>query len=251
VAAFLLPIIISLNIAVYGQEKVENLYFSIKIPDDWTYVQYSYTPEAKTTGYGPGNSIILTPSKFSDMLLILDFQKYSEKIQEGGLSARFHQDTDYLIKNAPLESYVKYVIDNYGIQNITSQHYTTVGNEKAVRISANDSATYGNSSIVLYLVMHDKQPYEINYIANSKNDEKYLPEFEQMVKSFRFVDNPLSEIDNLSENENKTNTITNFSGTNLTDLYNRGTSGSNYPAELYDECVNVAGKSFCDYLFKR
>ena len=26
---------------------------------------------------------------------------------------------------------------------------------------------------------------------------------------------------------------------------------SNYPEELYDECVNVAGKSFCDFLFKR
>lgn len=26
---------------------------------------------------------------------------------------------------------------------------------------------------------------------------------------------------------------------------------SNYPEELYDECVSVAGKSFCDFLFKR
>jgi hypothetical protein len=26
---------------------------------------------------------------------------------------------------------------------------------------------------------------------------------------------------------------------------------SNYPEELYDECVGVAGKSFCDFLFKR
>ena len=26
---------------------------------------------------------------------------------------------------------------------------------------------------------------------------------------------------------------------------------SNYPDELYDECVSVAGKSFCDFLFKR
>jgi hypothetical protein len=26
---------------------------------------------------------------------------------------------------------------------------------------------------------------------------------------------------------------------------------SNYPEELYNECVSVAGKSFCDYLFKR
>ena len=26
---------------------------------------------------------------------------------------------------------------------------------------------------------------------------------------------------------------------------------SNYPEELYDECVRVAGESFCDFLFRR
>jgi len=84
------------------------------------------------------------------------------------LSARFVQDTDYGIKNAPLESYVKYQLNNYGIQNITSQQYTTVGKEKAVRITANEPMGYGDSKIVLYLAMHDKEPYEINYIANPK-----------------------------------------------------------------------------------
>jgi hypothetical protein len=237
--------------AIDGNDSVENQYFSINIPDSWTYLEYSHTPESKTTGLGPPNGILLTSSNFSDMLLSPDFQKYSEKIQEGGLSARFHQDTDYRIKNAPLESYVKYVIDNYGIQNITSQHYTTVGNEKAVRLSANDSAVYGKSNVVLYVVMHDKQPYEINYLANPKNFEKYLPEFEQMVKSFRFVGGASSE-----NGENLTNTRTNFSGANLT-----GSNSSDYryttptnqknQEELYNECVNVAGKSLCDFLFKR
>jgi hypothetical protein len=238
---FLLSLSISAVFAG-GNDTVETPYFSIKIPDSWTYVESSNTPQAKTTGYGPGNSILLTPSKFSDMLLIPDYQKYSEKIQEGGVSVRFHQDTDYPIKNAPLESYVKYVIDNYGIQNITSQQYTTVGNEKAVRISANDSAGYGKSNVVLYVVMHDKQPYEINYLANPKNFEKYLPEFEQMVKSFRFVGSP-SEM----ETENETNTNTNFSGANLSELSTNNKSQE----ELYNECVNVAGKSLCDFLFKR
>ena len=40
----------------------------------------------------------------------------------------------------------------------------------------------------------------------------------------------------------------------LNDLPNRlppQNGDSNYPEELYDECVNVAGKSFCDFLFKR
>ena len=98
-----------------------------------------------------------------------------------------------ILKNAALESYVKYQINNFGIPNITSQQYTTVRNEKSVRIDANGSAWYPNAKIVLYLVMHDKVQYTISYSANVKNYEKYLPEFEKMVKSFRFVDSPLSE----------------------------------------------------------
>jgi hypothetical protein len=112
--------------------------------------------------------------------------------------------------------------------------------------------------------MDDNEPYHIQYSADAKNYEKYLPEFEEMVKSFRFTDSQLSETEK-SENENLTGTgtKTNFSSTNtsefntdlssanLSELYSNGTNNSNYPAELYDECVNVAGKSFCDYLFKR
>lgn len=40
----------------------------------------------------------------------------------------------------------------------------------------------------------------------------------------------------------------------LNDIPNRlppQNGDSNYPEELYDECVGVAGKSFCDFLFKR
>jgi hypothetical protein len=147
---------------------------------------------------------------------------------------------------SPLESYVKYEIDKLGLLNITSQQYSTVGKEKSVRIYANDSTYYPNTNIVLYLVMHDKELYEISYFANPKNYEKYLPEFEQMVKSLRFVDGALSESDG-----NLTNTKTNFSGANLTELSNRDTSNNRSPEELYNECVGIAGKSLCDFLFRR
>jgi len=55
----------------------------------------------------------------------------------------------------------------------------------------------------------------------------------------------------LSENENETNTTTNFSGANLTESYNRDTGDNKNPQELYDECVSVSDKSFCDSLFKK
>lgn len=43
------------------------------------------------------------------------------------------------------------------------------------------------------------------YMANKKNYDKYLPVFEQMVKSFRFIVSPSIENEDLSENENMTN----------------------------------------------
>src|SRR5688572_24595114 len=105
-----------------GSERVENPYFSINVPNSWTYVEASNTPEADKTGYGPGNNIGLTPNEFSDLLLIDSYdEKFGEKVQDGGAFATFFQDIDYRIKNAPLESYVKYVIDKATILNITSQ----------------------------------------------------------------------------------------------------------------------------------
>lgn len=141
------------------------------------YRKFEYTT-GKNYRYGPVNSIELTPSEFSDILT-------SRDIEEGPY-AQFIPDTDYP-KNAPLESYVKNRIDNFGIQNITSQQYTTVGNEKSVRIDANESAQFGYGNIVLYLVMHDKVPYQIGYLGTQTNYENYFAEFEDMVKSFRFV----------------------------------------------------------------
>jgi hypothetical protein len=167
--------------------EVANNYFSINIPDSWTYTEYSSTGMSQLLGRGV-NEIHLTPSEFSDILLTRgDFRNAIEKLQdEDSLYAIFAQDTNYPIKNAPLESYVKYKIDLLGIQNITSQQYTTVGKEKAVRIDANESDFFGNTKTALYFFMHDKQPYQIIYLANAKNNEKYLPEFEQIVKSFKF-----------------------------------------------------------------
>lgn len=35
--------------------------------------------------------------------------------------------------------------------------------------------------------MHDKEAYSVVYMANAKNFEEYLPEFEKIVKTFKFV----------------------------------------------------------------
>src|SRR4029078_938525 len=236
-----------------GTDRFENQYFSINIPNSWTYIEYSSTLESAKTGYGPASEIWLTPKEFSDLLLINNIPDITDKLSDEGAFATFFQDNNYRIKNAPIESYVKYVIDKQGILSITSQQYAAIGKEKAVSIHANNLAGLDNIQIAMYDVMHDNQPYAIVYMANTKNFDKYLPAFEQMVKSFKFADDSTSEIENLSANENKTNTATNFSGANSTKFNNRESSNANgnSPEELYDECVRVAGKSFCDYLFRK
>ena len=68
--------------------------------------------------------------------------------------------------------------------NITSEQDTIVGKEKAVRLEGN--LTSMNITGVTYVVLHDQDAYYLLYAANVNDYHKYLPEFEAMVKSFRF-----------------------------------------------------------------
>jgi len=63
----------------------------------------------------------------------------------------------------------------------------TIANEKAVKISYKGTNESDSLKRVQYLVLHDKDPYILQYMANSKDYDKYLPEFEAMVRSFKFV----------------------------------------------------------------
>ena len=177
--------------AVHGQEKVENAYFSIKVPDTWTYQEISNTAMADLLGRGPGNSIFLTPGEFGNLLVEPKEGERSviEKIQQdGGVLSGFLQDTTYTIKNSPLDAYLKYRIGQEGGNwNVTSMDNGTIAKEKAVKISLNGTNESGNLRKVYYLLLHDKDPYALSYMANSKDFDKYLPEFEQMVRSFKFV----------------------------------------------------------------
>jgi hypothetical protein len=176
---------------VHGQEKVENAYFSIKVPDTWTYQEISNTAMADLLGRGPGNSIFLTPGEFGNLLVEPKEGERSviEKIQQdGGVLSGFLQDTTYTIKNSPLDAYLKYRIGQEGGNwNVTSMDNGTIAKEKAVKISLNGTNESGNLRKVYYLLLHDKGPYALSYMANSKDFDKYLPEFEQMVRSFKFV----------------------------------------------------------------
>jgi hypothetical protein len=101
--------------AIHGQEKVDNIYFSLKVPNTWSYAKYSNTKMATLFGKGPVNQIILVPQEFRNNLLNsnLDGARVYENIYDTGAFSQFTQDTDYNIKNAPLTMYLKYFASKY------------------------------------------------------------------------------------------------------------------------------------------
>jgi len=81
----------------------ETPYFSIEIPDDWTYETSSNSYATELIGFGVINTINLTSMKI---------------YAKDGI---FQQDAYYSVKNAPLEKYVDYKLDqmNRDLWNVT------------------------------------------------------------------------------------------------------------------------------------
>jgi PsbP len=85
--------------------------------------------------------------------------------------------------------------------------------------------------------------YSIVYLTDPQVFDKYLPVVENMIKSFKiYGKGPVIQEDD---------TATNSSGANITELNNTNDTSDNNPEELYDECVRVAGKDQCDFLFRK
>ena len=98
----------------------------------------------------------------------------------------FAEDSDHSVKNAPLDLYVKFRMNKDDSLNVTSQQYTTVGNEKSVRIEGSKTDNSGNIRLMEYLLLHNNEPYIIRYIASTDDFGRNIPAFELMVKSFMF-----------------------------------------------------------------
>jgi hypothetical protein len=69
---------------------------------------------------------------------------------------------------------------------VISKENATVGGEPAVKVHRTGrNAT--NVDVVEYEIIHNNKPYFIQYVANVKDFQKYLPQFQQMVKTFKFT----------------------------------------------------------------
>jgi hypothetical protein len=156
---------------------VNNTFFSVNIPDNWTYKEGL-------------SSVGLTPNEFG-VILLNQTEELSEKMEEQGAYSSFSRDLNYQIKNAPgLDLYVKYNMEKQDGMKVVTQENVTIDNETAVKIIGDGVKTFNDIKFVEYMVMHNKEPYSIAYMANVKDYEKYLPQFEQIVKSFKFKEEP-------------------------------------------------------------
>jgi hypothetical protein len=174
-----LGLIVGLISMAYGQTvdnqtTVKNSYFSIDVPDNWTYTEGLY-------------GMSLTPKEFGT-ILFNGTTPLSEKLQEKGAYVAFRNDWDYQIKNSGLDLYVKYKIDTQDGMKVMTQENATIDGEPAVKINGDGVDLLSGINSVQYVSMHNKEPYFLLYMANAKDFQKYLPEFEQIVKTFKFID---------------------------------------------------------------
>jgi len=172
--------------SAYSVEKFRGLPFSIEVPDSWTYTETPEPPIEHLLGVSSYSSVVLVPAKFAE-LLIQD--KGDIGIGNATAAIVFAEDSDYTVKNAPPDLYVKFRMNKDDSLNVTSRQDTTVGKEKAVRIEGSKNDISGNVRLLEYLIVHNDEPYIIRYIASTNDFERYLPDFELMVKSFMFGTN--------------------------------------------------------------
>jgi hypothetical protein len=183
---FILGIMIasSLSISKLNAIAVNNTDFSIEVPNGWVY----------RDDFLFDNGTLLTPNEFADVL-ITDNASAVFDVLHGGVIAELAPDPRFPIKNAPVEIYVKHEL-KFAKGLAPKIENTTVGGERAIKVFINSTdiasrAGMTNVPVSLvttsYFVMHDDQPYFLNYMANARDYQKHLPQFEQMVKSFKFT----------------------------------------------------------------
>ena len=147
--------------------------YSIDIPHSWAY-ELLLPPNVKAT-----------PDEFGE-LLVNDTRR-EEIINRPGAYVEFLKVPyyDYPIQDAPFDVYVKHKIytDRHLNSVVMSIQNATIDGEPAVKIHDK----FSGAEITMYLIWHNEEPYDFTYVANVKDYQKYLPEFEQMVKTFKFV----------------------------------------------------------------
>jgi hypothetical protein len=84
-------------------EVVDGLYFSVDIPETWTYTQSPESSIKELLGVNSYSSIVLVPMEFGTFLIEND----DIEMGNGSAAIVFARDFEYSLKNAPIDLYVK------------------------------------------------------------------------------------------------------------------------------------------------
>lgn len=169
---------------IYAQQNAVSPYFSVQVPNGWVYRE----------NFLIDNSIILTPNEFADLLIADNASASLLNVIQHGILVELGLDDDFHKKNASLETYVKHLSfdENYD----PKYENASIGGERAIKVFINGTDVGKNSPMknvtssinsISYLVMHHDKAYYLYYIANANDYNRYLPYFEQIVKTFKFV----------------------------------------------------------------
>jgi hypothetical protein len=101
------------------------------------------------------------------------------------VAATFKQDINFAVKNLPVDIYSKNKMDKFIEMNLTNQQNSIINGEKAVRISAEENGNKSDFNYLYYFAVHDSEPYLFVFGGDKNNFQKYLPKFEQIVKSIK------------------------------------------------------------------
>jgi hypothetical protein len=139
---------------------------------------------AQWMGFGPNNAINLWPAELDGA----DTNKTS-------LLAEFKQDESYTLKNAPLSSYTKYKIEQFSHTDYSIvSNNTTIDGKQAIKLMGiiidklgQQTKQFVGWKILEYLTQYDYYAYSFTLFGDPKSFDKYLPEFEKMVKTIKWV----------------------------------------------------------------
>ena len=182
VSVSVVALLSSLDSKVYGVT-VNERFFSVDLSNNWIHGK-AELPNAE------GSGIMLIPTEFNDILMNArgDSQKLFQNVS---VWSAMIVDTSYPFRNVPLEIYVQHVL------NVSSDTFrkvpqvpTLIDGERALKIwvYVADNSTI-TDRMMGYFVFHEGIPYVLQYHATEKDFQKYLPRFEQIVKTFKFVKN--------------------------------------------------------------
>jgi hypothetical protein len=79
------------------------------------------------------------------------------------------------------------MIDKQNLIQVISQKDVIVANETTRQIYVEGIGEAEGFKFLHYYLMHNKEPYVLGYNASGPLYEKYLPDFEKMIKSFKWI----------------------------------------------------------------